>query len=240
MLAVPACEGKLSADQINKVMEAHFAEDGPEHMVQPAMVYISFPTELGTIYTKQELSAIRSACDEWQLNLFIDGARLGYGLTCDACDVNLKGIAAIADVFYIGGTKQGALLGEAVVINNDALKKDFRYNIKQNGGMLAKGRLLGLQFEALFEDNLYFDAARHANVLAKKVRAAFEAKGCEFLIDSPTNQQFPILSKEDVDRLEESFVFSRWQIMDDGRIATRFCTSWATTEEAVDRLVALL
>lgn len=238
VLALPAAMGKISASQIRAAMASHLAEDGPEHMVQPGMVYISFPTEIGTIYSRDELMDIRNACDEHSLPLFIDGARLGYGLMSEACDLTIKDIASLADVFYIGGTKQGALFGEAVVITRDELKKDFRYCIKQCGGMLAKGRLLGIQFKELLCDGLYFDLAAKADSQAMRIRDAFKAKGYDFLVDSPTNQQFPILASADIERLEKDFAFSIWQNVDEGHTAVRFCTSWATLDSAVEKLIA--
>lgn len=237
VLAVNAKDGLLEAEQIRKAMELHYAEDGPEHTVQPGMVYISFSSELGTVYTLQQLQEISSACREYGLPLFIDGARMGYGLASKGCDVTLQDIAELADVFYLGGTKQGALFGEAVVIVNDALKKDFRYFIKQNGGMLAKGRLLGLQFLTLFEDGLYFRISQHAVRQALRIRDAFESKGFEMLVHSPSNQQFPILDNDTMSRLAENFLFSVWQKIDESHTAVRFCTSWATDEKAVDSLI---
>lgn len=237
VLAVNAKDGLLEAEQIRKAMELHYAEDGPEHTVQPGMVYISFSSELGTVYTLQQLREISSACREYGLPLFIDGARMGYGLASEGCDVTLQDIAELADVFYLGGTKQGALFGEAVVIVNDALKKDFRYFIKQNGGMLAKGRLLGLQFLTLFEDGLYFRISQHAVRQALRIRDAFESKGFEMLVHSPSNQQFPILDNDTMSRLAENFLFSVWQKIDESHTAVRFCTSWATDEKAVDSLI---
>lgn len=237
VLAVNAKDGLLEAEQIRKAMELHYAEDGPEHTVQPGMVYISFSSELGTMYTLQQLREISSACREYGLPLFIDGARMGYGLASEGCDVTLQDIAELADVFYLGGTKQGALFGEAVVIVNDALKKDFRYFIKQNGGMLAKGRLLGLQFLTLFEDGLYFRISQHAVRQALRIRDAFESKGFEMLVHSPSNQQFPILDNDTMSRLAENFLFSVWQKIDESHTAVRFCTSWATDEKAVDSLI---
>ena len=237
VLAVNAKDGLLEAEQIRKAMELHYAEDGPEHTVQPGMVYISFSSELGTVYTLQQLREISSACTEYGLPLFIDGARMGYGLASEGCDVTLQDIAELADVFYLGGTKQGALFGEAVVIVNDALKKDFRYFIKQNGGMLAKGRLLGLQFLTLFEDGLYFRISQHAVRQALRIRDAFESKGFEMLVHSPSNQQFPILDNDTMSRLAENFLFSVWQKIDESHTAVRFCTSWATDEKAVDSLI---
>lgn len=240
VLALPTADGKITANQIEEAMQAHLQEDGPEHMVQPGMVYLSFPTEIGTIYSYEELKGIRRMCDKYSLPLFIDGARLGYGLCSPACDITLPQLVELVDVFYIGGTKVGALFGEAVVIINEALKKNFRYSIKQHGGMLAKGRLLGLQFSTLFTDNLYFDISQHAIDEAMRIKAALQTKGVDFLIDSPTNQQFPIFSKEQLATLTDDFMFSVWQQMEDGRIAVRICTSWATRRENVDSLIATI
>ena len=237
VLAIPAVNGLLSADDIIEAMEAHLAVDGPEHTVQPGMVYISFSSEVGTIYSLKQLSDISEACRKYGLSLFIDGARMGYGLASEDCDVTIRDIADLADIFYIGGTKQGALFGEAVVIVNDALKRDFRYFIKQNGGMLAKGRLLGIQFQTLFEDGLYFQLADHAVSLALRIRDTFAAKGYDFLVASPSNQQFPILPNDVLERLSKDFRFSVWKNIDEGHTAVRFCTSWATKEEAVDALI---
>ena len=240
VLAIEAENGLLGAEQIRKAMELHYAEDGPEHTVQPGMVYISFSSELGTVYTLKQLMDIGSVCKEYGLPLFIDGARMGYGLASEGCDVTVQDIAQIADVFYLGGTKQGALFGEAVVITNGSLKKDFRYFIKQNGGMLAKGRLLGIQFLTLFEDGLYFKISEHAIKQALKIRDAFMAKGFEMLVQSPSNQQFPILDNETMRHLSVNFLFSVWQKIDDTHTAVRFCTSWATTDEAVDALISAI
>lgn len=240
VLALPAENGLLKASQIREAMQEHLAEDGPEHTVQPGMVYISFSSEVGTVYSLEQLKSISAVCREYGLPLFIDGARMGYGLMAEGGDVTLADIASLADVFYLGGTKQGALFGEAVVIVNETLKKDFRYNIKQNGGMLAKGRLLGIQFLTLFEDGLYFELSRHAVGLAMKIRDAFRAKGYAFLVDSPTNQQFPVLDNATMDRLSRDFRFSVWQKVDEGHTAVRFCTSWATKPEAVEALISAL
>lgn len=237
VLAMPAENGLLSAESIREAMEEHLAEDDPEHTVQPGMVYISFSSEVGTIYSLKQLQEISTACKEYGLPLFIDGARMGYGLASEGCDVTIQDIAALADVFYLGGTKQGALFGEAVVIVNDNLKKDFRYFIKQNGGMLAKGRLLGIQFLTLFEDGLYFELSRHAVSQAMRIRDAFRAAGYAFLVDSPSNQQFPILDNQTLEKLSENFRFSVWKKIDGTHTAVRFCTSWATRPEAVDALI---
>lgn len=240
VLPIEAQSGKITAAQVNAVMEAHFNDPSAEHMVQPGILYISYPTELGTIYSKQELLDIRKVCTRWNLPLYIDGARLGYGLESSECDLTIKDIAAIADIFYIGGTKQGALFGECVVIRKESLKKDFRYIIKQNGGLMAKGRLLGIQFSTLFTDGLYFRIARNADRLAEKLTEALKSKGYSFLAESPTNQVFPILSDETARRLSKDFGFEIWGKTDDTHIATRFCTSWATTEEQIDALIAAL
>jgi threonine aldolase len=240
VLAIEAQDGLLSAEAVRAAVVAHYEEDGPEHTVQPGMVYISFSSEVGTVYSKSQLQALNEVCREFGLPLFIDGARMGYGLASEGCDVTLEDIVSYADVFYLGGTKQGALFGEAVVIVNEALKKDFRYFIKQNGGMLAKGRLLGIQFLTLFEDGLYFDLSRHAIQQAMRIRHMFKERGYSFLVDSPSNQQFPILDNQTLDRLSEKFRFSIWQKVDEGHTAVRFCTSWATRPEAVDALEAML
>lgn len=237
VLAIDSADGKLTAVQIEQAVQAHLHEDGPEHMVQPGMVYISFPTEVGTIYTLGELRDISTVCRRHGLPLFVDGARLGYGLCSPQSDVTLPQLAQLADVFYIGGTKVGALFGEAVVIANQALKRDFRYSIKRHGGMLAKGRLLGIQFATLFADGLYMQISRHAIVQAMRIRQALQAQGIPFLIDSPTNQQFPIFSNEQLDRLSTKYLFSIWQKVDDHNTAVRICTSWATKPENVDQLL---
>ena len=237
VLALPAFEGKISAAQIEAIMQAHLNEDGPEHMVQPGMVYLSLPTEIGTIYSLDELTSIRSVCNKYNLPLFIDGARLGYGLCAPGCDVTLPALTQLADVFYIGGTKVGALFGEAVVITNDVFKRDFRYSIKQHGGMLAKGRLLGLQFATLFTGGLYFDIARHAIDEAMRIKDVLTRKGIRFLVDSCTNQQFPIFTNQQLETLSREFLFSVWKQIDSEHTAVRICTSWATKPENVDKLI---
>jgi len=206
-------------------------------MVQPGMVYISYPTENGLIYSKEELESLFKTCKELNLPLYIDGARLGYGLMASNNDMELSDIAKLCDVFYIDGTKQGALFGEAVVITNERLQKDFRYNIKQKGAMLAKGRVLGLQFDCLFEDELYFKLSKHAIDMAMKIKRVFIEKGYKFLYDSNTNQQFPILTNEVIFELTSKYSFSIWQRIDENNTAVRFCTSWATKEENVEALV---
>ena len=236
VLAVPSTDGKLTAAAIAEIAAAHFNDAVREHSVQPGLVYISNPTELGTIYTKQELEAISRVCRGVGLPLYLDGARLGYALCAEGNDLRLSDLATLCDAFYIGGTKNGALFGEALVLTNDALKRDFRYIIKQKGGLLAKGRLLGLQFIALFEDGLYFETARAANALAGVIRNACADKGHAFLIDSPTNQQFPILPNQVAARLRDRYSFEPWQKVDDALIAVRFTTNWATDPRDVQAL----
>ncbi len=240
VMALPATAGKITAAQVEEAFASHRDDANHEHMVQPGMVYISFPTEMGTLYSKDELTAISAVCRRWQRPLFVDGARLGYGLASPLCDLTLPELAALVDVFYIGGTKQGALFGEAVVFCNPALAHEFRYHIKQNGGMLAKGRLLGIQFETLFTDGLYLKAARHAIDEAFRLRDGLRAKGYRFLCNSPTNQQFPILEDAQIEALRAEFGFEFWQRIDATHSAVRFCTSWATRPEAVDALLAAL
>lgn len=238
--ALPGKDGLITASQIEKVLKTHFEDDEPEHCVQPGLVYISFSSEYGTIYSSTELQLISEVCHSYGIPLMIDGARMGYALMSEDCDITLPELAQLADVFYLGGTKQGALFGEAVVIMNDNLKKDFRYNIKQGGGMLAKGRLLGIQFETLFTDNLYFDIARHADHEAMRIKKALQENGYPFLIESPTNQQFPILPNDLIEELSKDFLFSAWEKVDEDHTCIRICTSWATKSENVDKLIAML
>jgi len=240
VLALPSEDGKITATQIRDAVLAHRNDEAYEHMVQPKLVYISNPTELGTLYTLAELNAISSTCHELGLYLFLDGARLGYGLTAAGNDVTMADLARLCDVFYIGGTKVGALFGEAVVISNPVLAEDFRYLIKQHGGMLAKGRLLGVQFDALFSDELYFRIARHANVLADRIRETLEELGYELLIPGSTNQVFPILPDTILTELSKGFSFTEQQRVDGSHRAVRFCTSWATTDANVEALCEAL
>lgn len=237
VLEMPSADGKLTAAQVEEAVKAHFNDETREHTVQPKLVYISNPTEIGTLYSKAELVELNRVCRENSLILYMDGARLGYGLCAKDNDLDLPTIAQLCDAFYIGGTKIGALFGEALVICNEDLKRDFRYIIKQKGGMLAKGRLLGLQFIALMEDDLYFDMSRHANKMAMLIRDAFSRKGYKFLITSTTNQQFPILPNNVLEKLRENFEYSFWQKIDENSSAVRFCTSWATGFEDVERLI---
>ena len=240
VLTCPSDDGKITAEQVRQTVLAHRADSSFEHMVQPKLVYISNPTEYGTLYSLSELEALSAVCRELGLYLFLDGARLGYGLVAGGYDVTMADIARLCDVFYIGGTKVGALFGEAVVISNPALKEDFRYIIKQHGGMLAKGRLLGVQFDALMTDNLYFEIASHAVRLADKIRGTLEELGVSHLVPGITNQIFPILSDKCLEELAKDFCFTEMERVSETHRAIRFCTSWATTEENVDKLCAAL
>ncbi|MEG2839391.1 MAG: beta-eliminating lyase-related protein [Lachnospiraceae bacterium] len=237
VLTLPHQDGKITAQQIQTLYEMHWSDGNHEHMVQPGMVYLSFPTENGTIYSKVELEAIHRVCQNCNLPLFLDGARLGYGLQAATNDLTLPDIARLCDVFYLGGTKIGALFGEALMITNPKLKEDFRYGIKQHGGMLAKGRLLGIQFETLLEDGLYFEISQHAVDMAMKIKEAFAKKGYQFLYDSYTNQQFPIIPNEVLKKLSETYAYGFWETVGDTHTAVRFCTSWATKEEQVATLL---
>lgn len=237
-LAIESADGKLTAEQVAQFTDAHFADANAEHTVQPKMVYISNPTEVGTIYSRAELESLYKVCNKRGLYLFMDGARLGYGLASRENDLTFADIAEFTDIFYIGGTKVGALFGEAVVITNDELKKDFRYNIKQHGGMLAKGRLLGIQFLTLFEENRYMEISENAVRLAERMKSELAAMGVSFLVDSPTNQQFPILPDTVLAELEKKYVYEYQKRIDENHSAVRFCTSWATKEENVEALLA--
>jgi len=240
VLTLPSKDGKVTAQQVDQYVCAHYADEAAEHTVQPKMVYISNPTELGTLYSLEELEALSAVCKRHGLFLYLDGARLGYGLTAKGNTVTMADLARLCDVFYIGGTKVGALFGEAVVFSNPVLSRDFRYLIKQHGGMLAKGRLLGLQFCALFEDGLYFSLGNRANLLADKIRKTLEDLGYPFLIPGVTNQIFPILPNSLLQELKKDFSFSTQEQMDADHTAVRFCTSWASTEENVNALCAAL
>ena len=234
VLALPTADGKITAKQVCDAIEAHKADANKEHTSKPGLVYISNPTELGTLYTKAELTALSGVCRSNGIYLFLDGARLGYGLATPGNDLTMGDLADLCDVFYIGGTKVGALFGEAVVITHPMLKEDFRYMIKQHGGMLAKGWLLGVQFETLFENGLYYDIANHALSLAEKMRVAFREAGFPFYVDSPSNQLFPILPDALLEKLAEKYVYTYQCRVDEGHSAVRFCTSWATDAASVD------
>ncbi len=233
-------DGKLTAAQLRAAYKA-YAESGVcEHTVKPGMVYISQPTELGTLYSLAELTAIHEVCQELDLPLFVDGARLAYALASPKNDVTIQDLARLCDVFYIGGTKVGLLFGEAVVIVNPKLQPYFRYMMKQKGAMLAKGRLLGVQFGEAFRDGLYYRMGEHAIRLAMKLRDGFVAKGYPLAADSPTNQQFFVLTHAQMEKLSKEFVFEFWGPVDEDHSAVRFCTSWATEEAAVDYLLSVI
>lgn len=237
VLALPSADGTITGEQVHKYCQEHFSSDIKEHTIQPGMVYISHPTENGTLYTKAQLTKLKKACEEYRLPLFIDGARLGYGLTSPDSDLTLKDISQLSDIFYIGGTKCGAMFGEAVVIPNPELVKDFRYMIKQRGGMLAKGRLLGIQFDTLFTDGLYFEICEKAVKQALAIREAFAKKKIPLYGKSCTNQQFVILNGEQMKKLGENYAYEIWGPDGDGETIVRFCTSWATQDEDVTSLI---
>ncbi|MFA6736325.1 MAG: low specificity L-threonine aldolase [Saccharofermentanales bacterium] len=237
ILSVHSEDGKIRARSIKELYDEHYNDPSREHSVQPGMVYISDTTELGTIYTRNELREISDYCKEKGMYLFLDGARLGYALKAEDNDVSLNDLTNFCDAFYIGGTKVGALFGEAMVISHPQLKKDFRYIMKQKGGLLAKGRLIGLQFTALFEDDLYFKIAGRANSIALEIRKACEEKGLNMLSDSKTNQQFPIIPDELLKSLSKHYSFSVWRKLPGGKTAVRFCISWATSGESVRELI---
>lgn len=240
VLELPGENGKLSAAAIDAYVRAYYADENYEHMVFPGMVYISFPTEYGTIYSKQELTEISAVCKNYKMPLFVDGARLGYGLASKANDVTLEELAQLCDVFYIGGTKVGALCGEAIVFTKKNAPMHFLTQIKQHGALLAKGRLLGIQFDTLFTDHLYEEIGAHAITLAEKLKRLFHEKGYRFFIDSPTNQQFIILENEKMKQLSEKVAFGFWENYDADHTVVRFATSWSTTEEDIEALSELL
>lgn len=234
VIAMESKDGKLSVESIKEALNYH----SDEHMVKPKMIYISNTTELGTIYTKNELKEIHTICRKNNLILFLDGARLGSALTSKENDLSLNEISNLVDAFYIGGTKNGALLGEALVIGTNKLKEDFRYLIKQRGALMAKGFVVGIQFETLFEDELYFSLAKHANKMAEKIADALKDLGYEFYAPPMTNQLFPILSNDILDDLSKDFLYSIEAKVDKNNSAVRFVTSWATTEESVNKLIS--
>lgn len=237
VLVINTEDGKLKAEQVRKMYEDHHNDINHEHCVQPGMVYISYPTESGLLYTKRELEELYKTCKECDLPLYIDGARLGYGLMASNNDMTMKDIAENCDVFLIGGSKVGALFGEAVVITNKNLQQNYRYNMKQRGAMLLKGRLLGIQFDVLFKDNLYFNISKHAIDMAMKIKKICIKNKYNFLYNSDTNQQFPILPNALISQLSKKYSFFVWSRVDENNSAVRFCTSWATKEEDIDELV---
>ena len=240
VIALPQTDGKLAAQTLADCMDAYLADETCEHMVRPGMVYISHPTELGTLYTKAELTALSETCHRYGLPLYLDGARLGYGLVSPASDMTLADIAALTDLFYIGGTKVGALCGEALVYTRRNMPPHFLAVVKQQGALLAKTRVVSQQFEALFTDGLYWEISRHAVDCALRLKEMFVRKGYPLFIDSPTNQQFFLLDAVQLARLQSRVAFSVWQPLSDGRTAVRFVTSWATTDEQLEELEKLL
>ena len=240
VIALPDHEGKMDPEELRALLRAFYADPTYTHQVFPGAVYVSHPTEFGTLYTKAELTALRAVCDEYEIPLFLDGARLGYGLMSPGTDVTLPYLAAQCHAFYIGGTKVGALCGEAVVFPRHGAPKRFFSQIKQHGALSAKGRLLGVQFDTLFTDNLYFEISAHAIQMAQQLKAGFAARGYRFYLDSPTNQQFVILSKEEMARLEPQVRFSYWCPYDENHAVVRFATSWCTPPENIEKLMGLL
>lgn len=240
VISLPGHNGKLSAESIRKYVSDFYRDDTYIHMVRPAMVYISHPTEFGTLYTLRELKDISEVCHDADIPLFIDGARLAYGLAADTTDVTLQDIARLSDVFYIGGTKCGALFGEAVVSRRPELLPRFDSLMKLHGGLLAKGRLVPLQFITLFSDNLYYRIGRHADRLAIKLKQGFVEKGYRIFIDSPTNQQFFVMPNTKIDSLRAEVGIGYWGAPGKTESVVRFVTDWSTTEEDVDRLLHLI
>ncbi|MDO4419021.1 MAG: low specificity L-threonine aldolase, partial [Ruminococcus sp.] len=239
VLTVPHHMGKMDVADLKNLLESFYGDDNHDHMVFPGMVYISHPSEYGTLYTLDELTKLSKICKEYNIPLFLDGARLGYGLMSQGTDVTLKDIARLCDIFYIGGTKVGALCGEAVVFTHNNAPKHFFTSIKQHGALLAKGRLLGVQFDTLFTDDLYFKISKNAIDKADRMRLAFKEKGYKFFINTITNQIFIVLENTKMQELKKSVSFGFWEKYDDNHTVVRFASSWATTDEAVDKLIEL-
>ena len=240
IITLPNKSGKLDSSDLEEYLKVFYADPTQSHMVYPGMVYISFPTELGTIYSKKELEALYEVCRKYELPLFIDGARLIYALACDSCDLTLKDIAALCDVFYIGGTKCGTLFGEAVVFTKNNTPKYFDTLIKQHGALLAKRWLIGMQFDTLFTDDLYVEIGRHTIETAMYLKNAFVKKGHKLYIDSPSNQQYVIFEDSFIKKLEKDVKFGFWEKIDENHTAVRFVTSWSTKIEDIDKLKELL
>lgn len=240
VLPLPQENGKLSPNTLRAYLATFYTDGNHEHMVFPGMVYISHPTEYGTLYTKGELTALAAVCREYQIPLYLDGARLGFALASRESDLTLPDIAALCDVFYIGGTKIGALCGEAIVFTKNNTPAHFLNLTKKKGALLAKGRLTGVQFDALFTGDLYIEIGRHAIAMAEKLRDLFCEKGYRFFIPSPTNQQFVILENEKMAALKEHVAFSFWERYDEGHTVVRFATGWSTTEGDIEALTTLL
>lgn len=240
VLSISNEKGKITADALSCYLNSFYDDSNKEHMIFPGMVYLSFPTEYGTLYTKKELEDIHKICQEYKIPLYIDGARLGYGLMAKDNDVSLADLAANCDIFYIGGTKVGALFGEAVVIPRPGLIPHFFTIIKQHGALMAKGRILGIQFYSLFTDNLYFDISAHAITMADRIRNIIREKGYRFYLETTTNQIFIILDDEKLEELSSKVAFGFWEKADKEHTVVRLATSWATTEENVEKLKEIL
>ena len=240
VLEVPSENGKIIIKELNNYLETFYNDDNKDHMVFPGMVYISHPTEYGTLYSKSELKELSKICTKYKIPLYMDGARLGYALMSNETDLTLNDIAKLCDVFYIGGTKVGALCGEAVVFTKKNTPKNFITLIKQHGALLAKGRLLGIQFDTLFEDNLYFEISKNAIQMAEKLKEVLKEKGYKFYKETPTNQQFIILENSVIEKLKKEVTFSFWEKYDENHSVVRFATSWATTEEDINSLSKIL
>lgn len=240
VLTVPGHNGKMHSDELEQFIADFYADGNHEHMVFPGLVYISFPTEYGTIYSKKELTDISRVCKKRKIPLFIDGARLGYGLSSPKNDLKLSDIAKLCDVFYIGGTKVGALCGEAVVFTHNNEPAHFVNLTKKHGALLAKGRLLGVQFDTLFTDDLYFKISHNAIKQAMVIKKALKDKGYKFLLDSPTNQQFVVVENSKLAKLKKVVQYGFWEKVDDTHTAIRFASSWATTDEKTAELIKIL
>ena len=236
VIELPSTDGKLNAGTVEKYLKTFYDDVTHDHMVFPGMVYISYPTEPGTLYSRSELESLAGVCRKYDIPLYIDGARLGYGLMSDEADLTLPELANLCDVFYIGGTKVGALCGEAVVFTKGNMPEHFMTSVKKRGGLLAKSRLLGIQFDVLFTDDLYFKIGRHAIEMAMKVKEIIKEKGWQVYMDSPTNQQLIIMNEKEMEELGKSVIFDRWGIYEDGRTIVRLATSWSTTEEDIKAL----
>ena len=236
VIELPAKDGKLEAAAVRKYLEVFHSDMTHDHMVFPGMVYISYPTEPGTLYSKAELEALSGLCHEYEIPLYLDGARLGYGLMSDECDLTLQDIARLVDVFYIGGTKVGALCGEAVVFTKGNRPEHFITSVKKRGALLAKGRLLGVQFDTLFTDDLYFKISRHAIEMASKIKEIIKEKGWQVYMDSPTNQQLILMTEEEMAELAKTVIFDRWGVYDETHTIVRLASSWSTTEEDIEAL----
>lgn len=240
VITLPHKLGKITAQQIEEYISIFYADENCDHMVQPGMVYISNPTEYGTLYSKAELRALSEVCRKYKIPLYLDGARLAYALACEENDITLSDLASLCDVFYIGGTKCGALLGEAVVIPKHDYIGHFFTVIKENGALLAKGRVLGIQFDTLFENDLYLNIGKDAVRLAQKIKKALVENGYTLFFDTPANQIFAVMDNDCLEKLSEKVVYGFWERADEDRTVIRFATSWATNEEDVDKLIEIL